>query len=277
MNSHLLECRLVHHRLSPRDHRFENRLFFAALDLDELPTLDHSLRLFGHRRPSFYRVRETDYLRAESTRLPGASLKTRAAALLQRHGLALHDRDHLTLVTLPRIAGYHFNPVSFYFASGPTGALAAVAEVTNTFRETKTYVLGPATRRGGGSFRLRTPKDFYVSPFSDADTEFDFTLRLSPAGLAVRIDEYHRGRLILHSAIAGQPRPLRDAALAWFAVKYPLLSLQVITRIHTQALRLYLKRLPWRRKTDQPEFQRDYFPARPPSPSALPSLSSSRS
>lgn len=269
MNSHLLECRLVHHRFSPRQHRFENRLFFAALDLDELPTLDHTLRLLTHRHPGFYRIRDTDYLRAEAARLPKASLKTRASALLRRHGVPLHASDRLTLVTLPRIAGYHFNPVSFYFASGPTGAVAAVAEVTNTFRETKTYLLGPTTRRAHGSFRLRTPKNFYVSPFSDADTEFDFTLRLSPGGLAVRIDEYHRGRLILHTAIAGQPRPLRDATLAWFAVKYPLLSLQVITRIHTQALRLYLKRLPWRRKTDQLELQRDYFPAPPPSAPAL--------
>ena len=283
MNSCLLECRLVHHRRWPREHRFVNRLFFLSLDLDEAPSLLQRLWLLSPRRLSLYSHRDADYLRpdpATSAENAGSSapLKERVRALFARHGVALRPDVRVLLVTVPRIAGYHFNPVSFYFCSHGDEPVGAIAEVTNTFRETKTYVLGPDTLLADGTFQLRAPKHFYVSPFSEAGDDFDFTLLHTGDGLSVRIDEHHAGRLILHSAVHGTRRELGDGALAWFAVKYPLLSLQIITRIHTQALRLFLTRLPWWRKTDQPALQRDFVPPpRAPHPVRSGLLPSSRS
>lgn len=273
MNSRLLECRLLHHRSWPKEHRFTNRLFFAALDLDELPALHAQLRLFSVNRRNLYALRENDYLRGApapgGTSADDSGLRSSCAGWLRQNGEELRPGDRVWLVTIPRVAGYQFNPVSFYFFVRDGRTFCATAEVTNTFHEVKRYFLGRGTARADGGFRLRVPKHFYVSPFSDADTEFEFMLRWDGRRLAVQIDEHQHGRRILHSVLTGESRALTDATLARFALRYPLLGLQVITRIHAQALRLYLKRLPWRRKAEQPEWQRGFHPAPPTSPATF--------
>jgi DUF1365 family protein len=163
------------------------------------------------------------------------------------------------LVTLPRVAGYLFNPVSFYFCSDREGRpVAALAEVTNTFREMKPFVLGPDTRQGT-TFALRTPKYFYVSPFTDMDVAFDFLLRDPGERFAVRIDDYDADRRTLTSTLTGRRRALTDAALAWYALKYPFITLKVIALIHWHAFRLYLKQVPWFAKSARPDAQRDLY------------------
>lgn len=315
MTSRLYECQVTHARFIPRRHRFSYRIFMLAVDLDELPALDRKLRLFGFNRRGLYSLREADYLpvaapahnatahdarpaKAHSSppaadalppRAPAASpLKARVLSLLAARGIALPATTRVELVTLPRILGYLFNPVSFYFFRDESGAnLAAIAEVTNTFREVKPYVMGPdsllAAERENTSpapagapplFRLRVPKHFYVSPFSDVDVAFDFRLRPPGEKLSVRIDDYAGSERTLASMLVGTSAPLTDRRLAWFSLKYPLLTLRVIALIHWHALRLYLKKLPWFPKAARPADQRDLYrphaslSPRPASPSA---------
>ena len=118
---------------------------------------------------------------------------------------------------------------------------------------------------------MRTPKYFYVSPFTDMDVAFDFTLRDPGEKFSVQIDDYAAGERTLTSTLTGVRRPLTDRALAWFTLKYPFITLRVITLIHWHALRLYLKKVPWFAKAARPEAQRDLYrphgsltPASPP-------------
>lgn len=262
----------MHHRFAPKRHRFSYRLFYLALDLDELDALSARLRLFSVNRPNLYGLREADFFptheplhnasgadRAVPPRTapaaPPSRLKQRVLAWLADRGIDLAG-GRVLLVTLPRIAGYQFNPVSFYFCFDRAGApVAALAEVTNTFREMKTFHV--RERAGAATFHLRTPKHFYVSPFSDVDVEFDFTLRTPDARLAVRIDDYAGGARTLTSTLHGARAALTDARLAWFTLKYPLLTLRVIALIHWHALRLWLKRIPWFAKAGRAAEQRD--------------------
>lgn len=279
MKSRLYECLVTHARHSPRKHRFSYRIFMLAADLDELPELDRRLRLFSHDRRGVYSLRESDYLPvagpAHNATEPvpananRASLKARALALLASRGINLPAETRIELVTLPRILGYLFNPVSFYFFRDASGAcLASIAEVTNTFREVKPYVLGPDCLRPGSAdgasdagslFHLRVPKHFYVSPFSDVDVSFDFRLRPPADRLAINIDDYVGPERTLSSAVCGSAAPLTDGRLAWFSLKYPLLTLRVIALIHWHALRLYLKKIPWFAKAARAEDQRDLY------------------
>lgn len=292
MTSRLYECQVTHARFAPERHRFSYRIFMLAVDLDELPELDRGLRLFSHDRRGVYSLREADYLpvsgpahnptepaRANAPRpssAPDATparppLKVRALALLAARGVVLPADTRVELVTLPRVLGYLFNPVSFYFFRDASGAcLAAIAEVTNTFREVKPYVLGPDNRIAAESsshvsanetplFHLRVPKHFYVSPFSDVDVAFDFRLRPPGEKLSVRIDDYAGAERTLASVLVGSAAPLTDRRLAWFSLKYPLLTLRVIALIHWHALRLYLKKIPWFPKAARPADQRDLY------------------
>lgn len=260
----------MHHRFFPQPHRFVYRIFMFALDLDELDSLHGKLRLFSFNRRNLYSFRDRDYLpvqepvhnRTVADEPPAISkpqsLKARVVAYLAGRGIDLSG-GRVLLVTLPRVAGYLFNPVSFYFCQDRAGRpVAALAEVTNTFREMKPFVLGPDTRQGE-AFSVRTPKYFYVSPFTDVDVAFDFLLRDPGEQLSVQIDDYDAGRRTLTSTLTGRRRALTDRALAWLSLKYPLITLQVIALIHWHALRLYLKKVPWFPKAARPDAQRGLY------------------
>ena len=315
MNSCLYECSVLHARFSPRQHRFLYRIFLFAIDLDELETLHRRLRLFSFNRSNLYSFRDADFLPTSepvhNAPTPAApppprpsSLKARVVAHLASHGTDLTG-GRVVLVTLPRVFGYLFNPVSFYFCYDRAGApVAALAEVTNTFNEMKPYFLGPETRRpspvsdrpapisvsapstpnfpsstgealaSGATFTLRTPKHFYVSPFSDVDVAFDFTLRTPAENLSIQIDDYVGAERTLTSTLTGPRRALTGARLAWFTLKYPLLTLRIIGLIHGHAFVLWLKRVPWFAKSARAADQRAlYRPHSSIARSAVPALS----
>jgi len=275
VNSCLYECTVMHARFAPKRHRFAYRIFLFGVDLDELDTLHRRLRLFSVNRANLYSFREADYLPTHEPRhnasgapaatppAPAGSLKARVLAHLAAQGVDLAG-GRIHLVTLPRVFGYLFNPVSFYFCHDARGTLvAALAEVTNTFREMKPFFLGPDSRTGDEGLRRRVPKHFYVSPFSDVDVAFDFHLRAPAGKLAVQIDDYVGAERTLTSTLAGPARPLTDAALLSCTLRHPLVTLKIIGLIHWHALRLWLKRVPWFAKAARAADQRDLYRAHP--------------
>lgn len=275
VNSCLYECSVLHARLAPRRHRFVYRIFLFAIDLDELGELHRDLRWFSAGSRNLYSFRDADFFPSAETLhqptggpagargrpAPGAGLKQRVEAWLAGRGIDIAG-GRVLLVTLPRVAGYLFNPVSFYFCFDRTGRpVASIAEVTNTFREIKPYLVGPDAAAAGdaGVFRVRVPKHFYVSPFSDTDVAFDFQLRAPGGRLEVQIDDYAGGERVLTSSVQGERRELTDSQLLRVTARHPLVTLRIITLIHWHALRLWLKRVPWFAKAARGETQRDLY------------------
>jgi uncharacterized protein len=264
MKSRLYDCRVTHVRHRPKHHRFSYRVFYLAIDLGEIPELEERLQLLSFRSPRPFRIRLTDYLPVHEPRHhDGRVLAGSGTSLLRRVQLVLTDAQlpgeairRVELVTLPRMFGYAFNPVSYYFCRGDDGAVvAAVAEVTNTFGEIKPYVIDLRAR--GTS--ERSAKDFYVSPFSAPGDEFEFRLTPPRETLRIGIDTFAGGQRTLSSVLAGRSEPLTDAALLRCLVGHPLLTARVITGIHWQALQLFLKAVPWRRKADHGSIQRGLY------------------
>ncbi len=267
LSSCLFECRVMHHRFSPKVHRFDYRIFLFGIDLDELETLDRSLALFSVNRRNLYRFEEEDYLPTGETRhngatvpagAPGRRLKARVLDYARENGVDLPD-GRVLLVTLPRVAGYLFNPVSFYFCYDRDGQpRAAISEVTNTFKEMKPYFIGRADG-ATNAFHRRVTKDFYVSPFSDVDVAFDFNVKAPTDQLAVQIDDLSGETRLLTSTLTGPRVALTGARLALFTLKYPLITLRVIALIHWHALKLWLKRVPWFAKAARADLQRNLY------------------
>ena len=267
MRTRLFACRVSHARFTPRRHRFAYRAFYLAVDLDELTELGRRFRLLSVNRPNLFSFNDRDFLplaepvhnrhdEAPIAVRAGAPLRERVEAVLASRGLSTNG-GRVELVAMPRMLGYLFNPVSFFFCHDRDGApVATIVEVTNTFREVKTYVLGPSDL-ADGTFRRRVPKHFYVSPFSDVDVSFDFALRPATDTLQIRIDDYQGAERSFTSGLVGRAKPLSDARLGWYLVAYPLLTARVMTLIHWHALRLALKRVPWFRKGARAAVQRD--------------------
>ena len=150
------------------------------------------------------------------------------------------------LQAFPRVLGYVFNPVSVWECLDRAGQLIAVlAEVNNTFGGTHSYLL----HRAGEALRdgelLTAVKVFHVSPFNEVEGGYRFRFQLQHAVQVARIDyDDAEGELLLTS-ISGKARGWSVAALLGALLRMPLLTLGVITRIHWQALKLWLKGVPF--------------------------------
>ncbi|MES2343336.1 MAG: DUF1365 domain-containing protein [Pseudomonadota bacterium] len=223
---------VTHARLRPRAHRLRYRIFMLLLDLDELPALDQALKLFGQDRLRLTSFSETDHLDGEAV-----SLKAQVEGQLRAAGLP--TGGPVRLLCMPRILGGVFNPLSIYFCHDPDGALSAMLyEVRNTFGEGHSYLI-PA--QGPGVIAQTADKAFHVSPFMDMDLAYAF--RIQPPGerVAVTVDVHDAQGLLLAAAFAGARVELTDSAIwrAWLT--HPLMTLGVMSAIHWEALKIWLK------------------------------------
>lgn len=242
MTSCLYTGHVRHRRHRPVAHEFTYPCAFFYLDLDEVPALDRRLRLFGHDRPRLVSFYDRDHADGRS-----GGTKPKIERLLRANGIEV-EGGKLCLLTQCRMFHYVFNPVSFYYAFAPDGALrAVVAEVNNTFGERHFYLLSAdGTRRR--IFRATAAKELHVSPFLSMDAGYEFRLSIPDERLTVSIVEHEHGELVLDAHLAVERRELRDAALAWLYVRHPLLTLRVTAAIHAQALRLWWKGAPFHRQ-----------------------------
>jgi DUF1365 family protein len=150
----------------------------------------------------------------------------------------------VVLITLPRMLGYVFNPVSFWCCQDAAGRLRAVlCEVSNTFGERHNYLVCHDDGRPiAAADRLAGRKVFHVSPFLPVAGSYRFRFALDPERVSVNVD-YHDGDApILLTTVAGRREPLTDAAVVRRFLLNPLMTVGVIFRIHWQAARLWLRR-----------------------------------
>ena len=243
-----------HQRLRPAAHVFSYGVFTLMLPLRSLGDSGLGSRLCGRNRFNLLSFYDNDHGDGKTPLLQWID------TLLRNEGVEDADGE-IWLQTFPRVLGYVFNPVSFWFCHRRDGALRAiVCEVNNTFGERHCYLLateGPMA--WGQSHSAR--KVFHVSPFCAVEGSYRFrfmrTLHnkegASSERLVARI-EYHdaEGPLLLTS-VSGKLHALNDVSAALAFVRHPLMSFGVIARIHWQALRLFIKRVPFFSKPQPPQ------------------------
>ncbi len=240
MRSAIAAGTLLHARNDRHAKRtFRYPVYMADLDLAELPALDRSLRLFSRGRRNLMSLDDRDYE-------TGLDL----AALRAAHGLPVPATTRL--VTNLRVLGYVFNPVSFFLDHDSAGALTSViAEVNNTYGGRRRYVLGPAQRLPDvhGRIGFRRTRELFVSPFlhGDADYEFWFDAPLDGDRLDISMHVDFADHRALIARFQAKRRPLTDRALLSAAVRYPLMTVQVISLIHLEAMLLRWRNVPYRR------------------------------
>ena len=224
---------------------FRYPVYVASIDLAELAVLDRELRLFSHGGRNLFALHDRDYEAGEF------GLSAALADLCAANHL---PHPHTTrLITNLRVAGYVFNPVSFFLNYDPGGALASVvAEVNNTYGGRRRYVLGPAQRIADRDrVGFRHVRELFVSPFLHGPASYEFWFDAPLDGSRLAITMYvtrpapQGGERIFVARLAGTRQPLTDRALAAAAVRYPLMTAQVIGKIHLEAIKLRLLGIPY--------------------------------
>jgi uncharacterized protein len=237
---------VTHLRLRPRRHNFRYRIHSLLLDLDELETLNRKLHLFSVDAFNLFSFHQRD--RGDGG---GAALKSRIEAKLEAAGFS-PDGGPVRLLTMPRILGLSFNPLSVFFCHRKSGALFAILwEVDNTFGQRHAYLL-PVEKSIAGEIVQACPKKFYVSPFMDMDLHYEFRVKPPGESLRILIDAKDSDGLVLRAAQSAERRELSDAALARAFLSLPLQTLSVVGGIVWEALKLWLKRIGIRKRPPPP-------------------------
>lgn len=237
----LVRAKVMHRRTRPRENRFTYGVFFLCLPLSRLDELPRRfLALDGFGLVSFHR-------RDHGPR-DGSPLLPWIRSLLAREGLAEACDGEVVLHCHPRVLGYVFNPVSFWYCHDRAGALRAVlCEVSNTFGERHCYLVAHDDGRTiAPDDWLAARKVFHVSPFMPVTGHYRFRFRLD-ATAAVADIRYYDGTgepdappaLITRST--GRREGLTSARLLRACLDHPLMTVGVIGRIHWQALKIWLK------------------------------------
>ncbi len=243
----ILHGRVGHRRSRPRGHAFEYAAFMLRIPLSTIAALTRRGLRIGRRGLVTFDPRDHgDGVTALSEWVRGA---------IASHGIAA--AGEIVLYAFPRMLGYGFRPVSFYVCHDVTGNVqAVVAEVNNTFGERHHYVL--ADPSGGplcDGTTLTAGKALHVSPFCAVRGRYAFRFSFGADRWLARID-YHDGdddaAPLIETWISGTAAPLDQAAVRRLPLRYGWFTAAVIVRIHWQAVRLWVKRVPWYRKPAAP-------------------------
>jgi uncharacterized protein len=238
---------LVHHtRMRPKCHALRYRCFWLLANLDELPKRASQLRLLSHNRFNVFSFHDADF--GDRSGKPLRAYVEQQLAAAGVHGGA----TTICLLSMPRILGYAFNPISIYFCYRADQTLAALLyEVRNTFGERHSYLI-PVAAGTGGCIEQSCKKAFYVSPFMDMDLDYAFRVKPPTEDIAVAVRASDKNGLLLVASLNGKRRPMTDRALGWLLFSHPLLTLKVIAAIHYEALWLALKGIGLRVRPNPP-------------------------
>lgn len=234
MNSALYIGSVVHRRLRPKKHRLRYRVFSLLIDLDEINALSRTLSLFSVGRFNLFSFVPKDHLFRKT-----GDLRGEVQEILRDAGMEVGN-GAIRLLTMPRILGYGFNPLSIFFCYREDGALRAILyEVHNTFGQVHCY-LSPVDGQGQ-TLSHACPKEFYVSPFLPMDMAYSFRIRPPGDDFAISISVSDGDGDLLFATQRLVRAGLDDRALARTFLTHPLLTLKVIAGIHYEALLIWLK------------------------------------
>lgn len=237
MMSAIYTAKVMHKRLFPKVNQFTYGVYYLALPLDQLGRLDDGWR-FGVNRRALVSFHERDHGARD-----GSPLEPWIRGILAEHAAHVAITD-ITLITMPRIFGYVFNPVSFWMCFDASQQLRAVlAEVHNTFGEAHNYLIVHADGRAlAADDLLYARKIFHVSPFLPREGSYQFRFAYNPESMGVTINYYDaEGQLQLITMLSGQFNAFNRMNLRRAFWQHKLVTLKTISLIHYQAIKLIAK------------------------------------
>ena len=234
-NSCIYVGKVIHKRFKPKEHFFKYKVFSLFLNLDEIDKVQKEISFFSYNKFNLISFHNKDHGNRD-----GKSLKEWVVKKLSEVNLK-KKICNINLLCYPRIFGYVFNPLSIFFVYGKSSSLIAIMyEVKNTFGEQHTYVF---KTNDNIKIRNRCEKKFYVSPFMDLNSSYNFKISKPNKNLSIIIDQRDSKGKLLFASQDGERVELNAKNLIISYLKHPLMTFKIISAIHFEALRLWLKRI----------------------------------
>ena len=224
---------VIHKRFKPKKHFFSYKTFSLFIDLNELEILQKKIKFFSYNKfnvLSFYNV--------DHGPRDGSSLTDWVKKILNKADINI-GAGSIKLLCYPRFYGYVFNPLSIFYCYDEGLKLKAILyEVKNTFNEQHTYIF---KAEGKDKIEQTCKKKFYVSPFMDMETKYDFKLLYPDEKLYVSINQTDKEGVILSAIQTGERKDFNLKQLITNFFKYPLMTIKIISAIHFEAFLLWKK------------------------------------
>ena len=225
---------VIHKRFKPKEHFFKYKVFSLFLDLSEIKEIEKKISFFSYNKFNLISFFDKDHGDRN-----GTSLIEWVKNNLKQFGLDTKEVK-IKLLCYPRILGYVFNPLSIFFVYNSKSSLIAILyEVKNTFGEQHTYVF--RTNPSGKNVQNNCEKKFYVSPFMDLSSKYYFKILDPQNKLSVVIDQRDEAGKLLYASQDGIRSELSARNLILSYIKHPLMTFKIISAIHFEALRLWVK------------------------------------
>jgi DUF1365 family protein len=239
----LINCEVMHQRLSPRKNAFKYDVYYLGIPLSQIESnaIGETLNLNRFGLHSFY---EKDHGYRD-----GSSLKAWLYDMFDAY--KFEKPKEVFLISMPRILGYVFNPVSFWFCWNSKDELyAVVSEVNNTFGETHSYLTYLDDKDTNGDYVAK--KVFHVSPFLEREGYYDFQFSLSDDSIKIHINLFDSNKeKILLTSLSGKFDDLNSMSLKRAFFRVPFATMKSIFLIHFQAVKLLLKKIKFISKPKQ--------------------------
>ena len=241
LNSCLYEGQVYHRRTRPKQHVLRYSVFTLLLDLSERKLLAKNLKLFSYNRFNIFSFFDKDFGENAAEDLPAYVERK----LVEANITSVPSR--VLLSCYPRIFGWVFNPLSLFYCLDAQGhCFAVIHEVHNTFGERHAYVL-PVTNTSGSQewIEQRVEKELFVSPFAHMSMSYQFRLNFPEEKQVIVIRASDDESVVITASYTAKRKTLTAKQLLRQLVKFPFQTFKVVLGIHWEALRLFLKGVPW--------------------------------
>jgi len=239
MNSCIYNGEVNHTRFKPVKHFLNYKTFSLFIDLDEIQQLDKSISIFSHNKFNIFSFYNKDHGDRD-----GNCLKKWVISNLKKYKIE-GNISKIKILCYPRIFGYVFNPLSIFYCYENDKLKSIFYEVKNTFNEQHTYIF---KIKDGEEIKQKCKKKFYVSPFMDMETFYNFKLIDPNQRLSVMIKQTDAEGTVLTATQTGYKKEFNFKQLLINFFRYPLMTLKIISSIHFEALLLWKKGAIYRKR-----------------------------
>ncbi len=225
---------VIHKRFKPKKHFFKYKVFSLFLDLSEIKLISKENLFFSYNKFNLISFFDKDHGERDDSNLKDWVIKNLKQRDIETNNIKIK------LLCYPRILGYVFNPLSIFFIYDKSSSLVAIFyEVKNTFGEQHTYFF--KIEKNTKLVENNCKKKFFVSPFMDLESNYYFKILYPDDTLSIVIDQRDKEGKLLYASQDGKRSTLSTKNLLFSFIKHPLMTLKIISAIHYEALRLWIK------------------------------------